>query len=115
VGGLLTGSQIPANFNKRCVKATGESIEVNVQISCVWSGGAPHFLVCYVRPRRELPPALAVGAMRSCVRVMTSDDSEVSFSSGASSPSEQIGVNHAMEAGVNEHFSPVESMHAMSV
>ena len=121
VGGLLTGSQMPANFNKRCVKANGESINVNVQISCVWSGGAPHFLVCYVRPREDLSPVaphdVHPGAMRSRVRVMRQDDSDVSlsFSSGVSSPDSE--AQSAMEAPLDQKDTSlaVESILAMSV
>ena len=108
MGGLLTGSQIPANYNKRCVKGDGKAIDVNVQITCVWSGGAPHFLICYVRPRNALPSALPdLKTPQSRIHVFASDESEVSISSGGSSPCGQGTSQSATTQGYSGGDGPM--------
>lgn len=86
VGGLLTGSQLPANFNKRCMRADGDIVAVNVQMSCVWSEGAPKYFVCYVRRRDGDANGLGIPAQpQARLQMINSSDSEV-FSNASQSP-----------------------------
>ena len=84
---MLTGSQLPANFNKMCVRADGDVIAVNVQISCVWKEGAPQYFVCYVR-RRDADGNVTSGLpphQQARVQMLSSSGSET-FSNPSHSP-----------------------------
>ncbi|EKX50232.1 hypothetical protein GUITHDRAFT_151257 [Guillardia theta CCMP2712] len=72
VGSLLNGSEGPVNLNKRCVRASGEEIDLNAQMTCLWRDKKPEYFLCYLRlhdpndvHHMQLPPSSRVESVAS--------------------------------------------------